>query len=101
MFGNFAENFGLNFPVDNQGGLFPQQAAPAAPGVDQGGLTAAPLSPSPATTASPAAGIPGGAPSPMASPLAPGQATQAAVATDQPSAAAPAAGLASPFGKAL
>ena len=29
MFGNFAENFALNFPIDVQGGLFP--AAPRTP----------------------------------------------------------------------
>jgi hypothetical protein len=100
MFGNYNATFGLNFPVDSQGGLFgPTAPVPGItpPGPDAGGLTAAPLDPK----GSPAAGVGGPAPSPtapspLASPMAAGQATQAAVATDQPN-PAPAAGVGSPF----
>lgn len=103
MFGNFAENFGLNFPLDSQGGLFGATApVPGVPGSENppaGGLTGAPLNPSAAPAASPAAGIGGSTPSPtsgspLASPLAAGQAPQAAPAAES----APAAGVASQFG---
>ncbi len=109
MFGNFIQNFGFEgFPfqgVDSQGGLFGQNAPMAAPetgtvpppaagGSPQGG-PAAPLPASPTAPAPPAAGP---APSPLGSPLAPGQG-----APQQPAPAgglapgAPAAGVGSPF----
>ena len=97
MFGDFNKTFGLNFAVDNNGGLFPSLGTaqqPTAP--DAGGLSAAPLAQG--TPAGSPAPTPPTSPSPLASALAPGQATGAPVATDQPS-AAPAAGLTSPFGK--
>jgi hypothetical protein len=104
MFGNFAENFGLNFPLqgaDVQGGMFGQNApAPETGGASQGGLPA----PTPPPAAAPAAGMaaPSAAPqsSPLASPLGPGQQQQ-----PQPSlpdqAAAPAVGVGSPLGKPM
>ena len=100
MFGNFAQNFGLNFPLqgaDVQGGMFGQNAPAPDPGA-QGGLPA----PAPQPNAGPAAGMAapsaGPQPSPLASPLGPGQQQQ-----PQPSlpdqAAAPAVGVGSPLGK--
>jgi hypothetical protein len=91
MFGDFLSNFGLNFPVDVNGGLFPQAPTAAAPPQSGVGTPGATGTSTPAPTGSPAAGVgqAGAAttsPSPLASPLSPGQ-------------TAPVAGQGSPFGK--
>lgn len=125
MFGDFLQQFGLNFSVDPQGGLFapagpPDQPgnalAPPAPGGPGGGLnmaapgggsakappgvTAPPgtitPSPAPATAPQPATAVP----SPLASPLAlGGGGANGTLAPPQNEPAAPAAGVGSQFGK--
>lgn len=107
MFGDFMQQFGLQFPfqtVDTQGGMLGQntpqgpQLGSTFPGT---GTAAAPATP-PAPQASPAAGVggpspPPTAPSPLASPLSPGQAQLPMPAAPEQS--APAAGVGSQFGK--
>jgi len=99
MFGSFVDNFGLNFSFEAQN----PAVAPQAPGAN--GLTAAPLNPSQDAGGSLAAGVAGQpssptTPSPLASPLGPGQATQAAVGAVQPN-PAPAAGVGSQFARSM
>lgn len=100
MFGNFAANFGLEFPMqgaDPQGGMFgpntPVGPEAAQPG---GGLPA----PAPQPGSAPAAGMaaPSAAPqqSPLANPLGPGQAQ---MPMPEQQGIAPAAGMNSPLGK--
>lgn len=106
MFGNFAENFALNFPIDVQGGLFPT-APPAPPQASAGSSAAAaggPATPpggaAPAPSLAPAEGVGGASPAPTApgsalgSPLAPQQ-----MPTAPQSEPPPAAGVGSQFGK--
>lgn len=126
MFGNFSQQFGLNFNIDPQGGLF----GPTEPGIDQPPLggpaapsgtgtgTGQPLpgatvakAPNPLPGAiqpqnagqpiapqGPALGPAQGAPSPLASPMAPGQPVPAPQPQNE---AAPAAGIGSQFGNGV
>lgn len=114
MFGDFYQNFGLNFPLqgaDPQGGLLGANSPPGPPqsGVGSpeaaGGAPLAPTAPAaPAASLSPAAGVGGASPSPTAagsplsSPLGMGQATTAPTNPAEPSPMAPAAGVGSQFG---
>jgi hypothetical protein len=104
MFGDFQKTFGLNFPVDPQGGLFgtqvPDPSAPlGGPQAPSGAGTGQNPANAPAVTQNPAAGLPAPSaqPSPLGSALAPGQID---AGQQEPPSPAPAAGVNSPFGKA-
>lgn len=98
MFGNFLQNFGLNFPfqgADPQGGMLgpnaPDQQQPG-PGADQ------PIAANPASQQQSA---PAAASSPLASPLSPQAAPAASSAGPAQPQAAPAAGGGSPLGRTI
>lgn len=106
MFGDFAKNFGLDFPfqgADPQGGLFGANTGPAIQDSTGGAAPAGPVAGPPAAQA-PAAGAMGSQitnPTPLAGPLSPGQPQAPQTQNLSEMQGAPAAGVNSPFGKQL